>query len=109
MVSGIWKELPVATRFLLAVVIDILNTFNLEFIPLLYPLDPLLALVQFDLVTDLAPTRAQKVLLGLGCGEALLGHPRDILPLCSLVVLVTGGDEVPDDLDDSGRPTPFGM
>ena len=109
MVSGIWKELPVATRFLLAVVIDILNTFNLEFMPLLFLLDPLLALVQFDLVTDLAPTRAQKVLLGLGCGEALLGHPRDILPLCSLVVLVTGGDEVPDDLDDSGRPTPFGM
>lgn len=101
--------MPVATRFLLAVVIDILNTFNLAFIPLLSLLDPLLALVQFDLVTDLVPTRSQKVLLGLGCGEALLGHPRDILPLCSLVVLVTGGDEVPDDLDDTGRPTPFGM
>ncbi len=109
MVSGIWKELPVATRFLLAVVIDILNTFNLEYVPVLSLLDPLLALVQFDLVTDLAPTKAQKLLLGLGCGEALLGHPRDILPLCSLVVLVTGGNEVPEELDDTGRPTPFGM
>lgn len=98
-----------ASRFLLAVVIDILNTFNLEFMPLLSLLDPLLALVQFDLVTDLAPTRTQKFLLGLGCGEALLGHPRDILPLCSLIVLVTGGDDVPDDLDDTGRPVPFGM
>ena len=109
MVSGIWKELPVASRFFLALLIDILNTFNLEHMPVLSLLDPLLALVQFDLVTDLAPTRAQKGLLGVGCGEALLGHPRDILPLCSLVVLVTGGGEVPEELDDTGRPAPFGM
>ncbi|MDP7079811.1 MAG: hypothetical protein QF415_07980 [Candidatus Undinarchaeales archaeon] len=87
MASGIWRGLSRNGKLAAAITIDVINM-----IPLLVfaPADLLVAVAQWDYVTDLrgSPADPMSIFMGL---EAVLPGPFDLTPVCLLTFLRTEG------------------
>lgn len=103
MASGIWRGLSRNGKLAAAITIDFINMIPLV---IFEPADLLVAVAQWDYVTDLRgrPADPMSILMGL---EAVLPGPLDLTPVCLLTFLRTegvlgaggGGVDIPPDAD----------
>ena len=87
MASGIWRGLSRNGKLAAAITIDIINMIPLV---IFEPADLLVAVAQWDYVSDLRGTIEDPMSLLLGM-EAVLPGPLDITPVCLLTFLRTEG------------------